>query len=152
MESLFYVYFRKWCSRVNQITFHDYRKELQNCWFPGMVHLASTRTLALESSFHYYFRVCCVLVLTKFLAFHGYRKKCKIIDSQQSFIWPARIHYFGRLLGAPGGSWGLPGRPWQLLVAPDGSGSSWLLFGPPLAASMMCCEAKTRRPSDHEGN
>ena len=30
MESLFYVYFRKWCSGASQIAFHDCRKSLQN--------------------------------------------------------------------------------------------------------------------------
>ena len=30
MESLFYVYFRKLCSRANQIACHDYRRKSQN--------------------------------------------------------------------------------------------------------------------------
>ena len=43
MESLFYVYFRKWCSRASQIAFHDCQKKLQNHVFSRIVHLASTR-------------------------------------------------------------------------------------------------------------
>ena len=43
MESLFDVYFRKWCSGVNQIAFHDCQKSLQNHVFSRIVHLAGTR-------------------------------------------------------------------------------------------------------------
>ena len=43
MESLFYVYFRKWCSRASQIAFHDCQKNLQNHVFSRIVHLAGTR-------------------------------------------------------------------------------------------------------------
>ena len=42
MESLFYVYFRKWCSRASQIAFHDCQKKLQNHVFSRIVHLAGT--------------------------------------------------------------------------------------------------------------
>ena len=54
MESLFYVYFRKWCSRASQIAFHDCQKKLQNHVFSRIVHLASTRALVLEWSHHQY--------------------------------------------------------------------------------------------------
>ena len=53
MEPLFYVYFRKWCSRVSQIAFHDCRKKLQHHVFSRIVHLASTRASVMESSRHY---------------------------------------------------------------------------------------------------
>ena len=43
MESLFDVHFHKWCSRANQIAFHDCQKKLQNHVFSRIVHLASTR-------------------------------------------------------------------------------------------------------------
>ena len=43
LESLFYVYFRKWCSGASQIAFHDFRKQLQNHVFSRIVHLAKTR-------------------------------------------------------------------------------------------------------------
>ena len=43
MESMFYVYFRKWCSGASQIAFHDCQKNLQNHVFSRIVHLASTR-------------------------------------------------------------------------------------------------------------
>ena len=43
MESLFDVYFRKWCSGANQIAFHDCQKCLQNHVFSRIVYLASTR-------------------------------------------------------------------------------------------------------------
>ena len=43
MESLFYVYVRKWCSRASQVAFHDCRKKLQNHVFSRIVNLASTR-------------------------------------------------------------------------------------------------------------
>ena len=43
MESLFYVYFRKWCSRVSQIAFHDFQNQMQNHVFSRIVNLASTR-------------------------------------------------------------------------------------------------------------
>ena len=33
MESLFYVYFRKWCSRASQIAFHDCRKNCKIMYF-----------------------------------------------------------------------------------------------------------------------
>ena len=33
MESLFYVYFRKWCSRASQIAFHDCQKIAKSCIF-----------------------------------------------------------------------------------------------------------------------
>ena len=49
MESLFYVYFRKWCSGANQITFHDCQKNLQNHVFSRIVHLASTRAPVIAS-------------------------------------------------------------------------------------------------------
>ena len=41
MGSLFDVYFRKWCSRVNQMAFHDCQKKLQNHVFSRIVHLAT---------------------------------------------------------------------------------------------------------------
>ena len=59
MESLFYVYFRKWCSRVSQIAFHDCRKILLNHDFSRIVYLASTRALVLESLFYVIFRKWC---------------------------------------------------------------------------------------------
>ena len=47
--SLFYGCFRKLCSCVNQIAFHDYQKKLQNQQFSRIVHLASTRALVLAA-------------------------------------------------------------------------------------------------------
>ena len=49
LDSLFYVYFRKWCSRANRIAFHDYRKKLQNYRFSRIVYLASTRARLLAA-------------------------------------------------------------------------------------------------------
>ena len=59
MESLFDVYFRKWCSGANQIAFHDCQKNLQNHVFSRIVHLAGTRAPVMESLFDVYFRKWC---------------------------------------------------------------------------------------------
>ena len=52
LESLFYVYVRKWCSGASQIAFHDCLIMLQNHVFSRIVHLAGTRALVLEWSHH----------------------------------------------------------------------------------------------------
>ena len=82
-----------------------------------------------------------------------------MIVFQECFIWLAPEQYFWRLMGAPGGSWELPGRPWQLLAVPGGSGSRWRLLAAPggswqlLAAPGMILEtsgAKAGKSSNRD--
>ena len=76
--------------------------------------MVSTGALVLESLFDVYFRKW--RSRAKKIAFRDYRKKCKIIDFQELFIWVVRENYFARFLGALGGSQELPGRPCQFLA------------------------------------
>ena len=51
------------------------------------------------------------------------------MDFQELFIWLAQEHEFLRLVGIPGGSQELLGRPWRLLAAPGGNPWKTLFIG-----------------------